>query len=109
MAKVTVADRQEQGAAYDSIVAALRHLAAACDGAVTVDMVGFNGFDTHFGKELAERSYTGQLTAKQVTAARKMLHKYSGQLAGAGITLPDVAEVESWVVGKEKAQAAAAV
>lgn len=72
-----------------TILEALRALASVCDGAVTHDARGFNGVDTHFGHELANRSY---LTYRQQEAALKMLRKYRKQLADFDIELPEKPE-----------------
>lgn len=43
--------------------------------------MGFNGLDAGFGCSLAKQyNDRGFLTGKQITAARKMLKKYAGQL-----------------------------
>ena len=61
----------------ERIRAALRTLAACCDGAQSEDEQGFNKFDSQFGKSLAARA---SLTPKQALAARKMLRKYKRQI-----------------------------
>lgn len=73
-----------------TIKKALQYLAGVCDYAQKPDGVGFNAFDTHFGHELAMQD---QLSSGQLTAAAKMLRKYSKQLKEAGIILPDVGVV----------------
>lgn len=72
------------------IETALLTLSGVCDGASKLDGVGFNKFDSPFGKQLAMViSYGGTLTPAQANAAEKMLQKYRTQLASAGITLPE--------------------
>jgi len=45
--------------------------------------VGFNGIDSPFLSNIAQRALTGMaLSKKQLAAARKALMKYAGQLAG---------------------------
>jgi SWI/SNF-related matrix-associated actin-dependent regulator 1 of chromatin subfamily A len=59
--------------ATEAIHAALQHLAAVCDGAVSEDERGFNGLDTNFGKSLAA---SPRLSIKQAVVAKKLLAKY---------------------------------
>lgn len=66
---------------------ALKYLAGCCDGAATKDGQGFNKTDSSFGKDLAIKASTIGLTQKQLTAAQKMLRKYSSQLSAAGFKL----------------------
>ncbi len=61
---------------------AVRYLAGQCDGAITIDGVGFNGVDAVFGKSLATQEHW---TIKQTEAAIKMLKKYKNQLQAGGI------------------------
>lgn len=61
----------------DVVLAALRRIAGACDGAQAKDNSGFNGFDASFGQRLAALA---RLTDKQSTAAKRMLRKYHRQL-----------------------------
>ena len=43
--------------------------------------MGFNGTDARFGSSLAKRIQAGySLSPKQLTASRKMMQKYAGQL-----------------------------
>lgn len=62
---------------------ALLYLDGRCDGAITLDGVGFNGRDTHYGKDLARQIASGtRLTPNQLTAAYKMIGTYKNtQLA----------------------------
>ena len=54
-----------------------------CDGAFSVDGMGFNKIDTPFGHSLAERANRGQpWTRKQAAAAIKLIRKYQQQLGG---------------------------
>ena len=68
---------------------ALVYLDSCCDGAVEEDNKGFNGGDSFFGKSLSKQIREGRsLTQKQAEIAHKMLIKYKGQLANAGLILP---------------------
>ena len=60
------------------IHANLKTLAARCDGANAIDSQGFNKIDTAIGKSLAA---AGTLSAKQAALGKKIIHKYSAQLA----------------------------
>ncbi len=74
--------------AYPELLAAIRYLAARCDGARANDDMGYNGLDAGFGRSLSERD---QWTPRQACAAHKMLRRYRKQLASGGIdydTLP---------------------
>jgi len=74
-----------------TILNALRSLAQVCDGAASRDDSGFNGIDSAFGKNLAERE---KLTRRQATAALKMLKKYHNtQLPGHPVTQIDEGDV----------------
>ena len=64
--------------AHDNILAALRALAAACDGAVTQDKKGFNGPDSFPGKLMASKQ---RLSRKQLESAFELLGKYRKQLS----------------------------
>lgn len=55
----------------------LRMLAGVCDGARQHDEMGFNAYDSKFGKSLA---YQESLSQKQAAIGRKMLVKYQRQL-----------------------------
>lgn len=61
----------------DAIHMGLRMLAGMCDGAQEIDGMGFNKFDTNFGKTLAACS---NLTIKQALAGQKLVRKYQKQL-----------------------------
>lgn len=70
--------------AAPDLSAAIRAIAARCDGAQDHDGVGFNGQDTHFGRALAmvpAEKWTPEVTVE----AHRTLRKYRGQLASAGI------------------------
>ena len=73
---MSVAEKQH------TVLDALRALANVCDGARNQDGIGFNGSDTAFGKSLARQN---ALSARQESAARKMLIKYRSQLEKHGI------------------------
>lgn len=51
--------------AENTVAVALQYLSGVCDGARTLDGHGFNRLDTDFGKSLAERSLTAELTPAQ--------------------------------------------
>lgn len=55
----------------------LRFLSARCDGAIQIDGMGFNKFDSPIGKSLAGQN---TLTAKQAILGRRLIKKYRGQL-----------------------------
>jgi len=57
----------------------MQRLASTCDGARREDGMGFNKFDTRFGKELARRSTQRVFTNKEFVVAKKMITKYKGQ------------------------------
>jgi len=79
----------------DQIAAALLYLDSVCDGAVELDAVGFNAYDSDFGKSLAARVRAGQtLTENQQRAALRMLAKYAAQLKSRGIELPALESIE---------------
>jgi SWI/SNF-related matrix-associated actin-dependent regulator 1 of chromatin subfamily A len=59
---------------------ALRILAGMCDGAFAQDGVGFNKFDSGFGKALAAQA---TLSPKQAAVAVRLATKYQGQLSPA--------------------------
>jgi hypothetical protein len=69
---------------YEPIAAAVRALAAVCDGAVTYDGAGFDGSDTRFGHRLAALP-VAMWPAGAAHEAWRMLRKYRAQLAGLGI------------------------
>ncbi len=60
-----------------TIHAKLKFLASICDGANSIDGMGFNKMDSRIGKDLANQ-YT--LTAKQAVLAKHILVKYKKQL-----------------------------
>lgn len=64
----------EQVAAIHS---GLQSLASMCDGARELDGMGFNAFDSRFGKQLAAAF---KLTNKQAHLGMKLVNKYRGQL-----------------------------
>lgn len=63
------------------VKSAVLFLSNSCDGAHTIDAVGFNGVDSNYGNSLAQaiKQY-GQLMAKQEYEAWKMCRKYWRQL-----------------------------
>ena len=60
-----------------AVHAALRALAGICDGAASLDDMGFNRMDTRIGKSLAMQD---QLSRKQAVLGRKIVSKYHRQL-----------------------------
>jgi len=76
----------------EDVVAAIREglllLAGVCDGARKDDGMGFNRYDTRFGKSLARQVAAGcHLTPKQINAAWTMLRRYKRQLPSEIVTL----------------------
>lgn len=59
------------------ILSCLKFLASACDGATRIDGVGFNKYDTNFGKSLASNT---SLTDKQARIGLNLVRKYRNQL-----------------------------
>ena len=58
-------------------------LAGMCDGAFSVDGMGFNKMDTPFGHSLANKANQGSpWTLKQAESALKLIRKYQRQLGG---------------------------
>jgi SWI/SNF-related matrix-associated actin-dependent regulator 1 of chromatin subfamily A len=55
----------------------LRILSGTCDGAVSIDSIGFNKVDTQIGKSLAD---TKSLTQKQAKLGKRIVKKYHRQL-----------------------------
>jgi len=80
--------------ANEQITSALQYLAGVCNFAQTKDNVGFNGADTVFGHDLADKSLAYPLSPKQLEAAFKMLGKYRAQLHNAGFELPESFQAE---------------
>jgi len=62
----------------DAVIQGLRYLAGHCDGARHRDGVGFNKFDAEYGHSLAAKD---ALSPMQIAAGRKLLRRYSNQLA----------------------------
>ncbi len=62
----------------DAVIQGLRYLAGRCDGARHRDGVGFNKFDAEYGHSLASKDILSPL---QIAAGRKLLRRYSNQLA----------------------------
>lgn len=61
----------------DAAIAAIRFLAARCNGAKDWDGIGFSKIDTAIGRQLAAATF---LSRKQCALARKVAWKYKGQL-----------------------------
>jgi hypothetical protein len=57
---------------------ALRLVAGQCDGAMSEDGVGFNGWDTAFGRQVAFQPCI--TTDAQARAVKALLKKYKRQL-----------------------------
>ncbi len=79
------------GEGHEALAAAVRVLAARCDGAATEDGQGFNKIDASLGRSLAGKSPEAW-TPRQTRAAYRMLAKYRGQLAEEGIDYAAIAE-----------------
>jgi len=60
-----------------AIHSGLQSLASMCDGARELDGMGFNAFDSHFGKKLAA---SFKLSNKQAHLGMRLVNKYRGQL-----------------------------
>ena len=60
--------------------AGIGELVACYKRAKEKDGMGFNGVDTHFGKTLAARSRSRDLTDGEVFVAKRMARTYRGQL-----------------------------
>jgi exodeoxyribonuclease-5 len=88
---------QSKVSVRDAIGECLRYLAGKCDGAIEDDGVGFNGFDSRLGHDLA--GLDRPLSDRQLVAAAVMLQKYRKQLSG--FTLPSVEEVRRFVVSDD--------
>lgn len=73
------------------IIQAVRALAGVCDGAQTLDGIGFNGADTALGHYLADLP-DSEWTPKRVHAAWQMIGKYRGQLFRYGIDYAAIPE-----------------
>ena len=71
----------------DAVIQGLRLLAGHCDGARYRDGVGFNKFDAEYGHNLAAKE---TLNPMQIAAGRKLLRRYSNQLA---IYSPDLVAI----------------
>lgn len=75
------------------IVNSLKVLSGVCDGAVKRDSIGFNKFDSQFGRDLAELG--DNISERQLRAAHEMLCKYRAQLSLYGIQLPEYHKTEN--------------
>lgn len=60
-----------------AIHAGLRHLKGVCDGAVSLDRMGFSGCDVRVGHSLASAT---SLTPRQAALGQKLIRKYRRQL-----------------------------
>lgn len=80
----------------EQVKQALLYLSGRCDGAIVEDGVGFNGTDSRFGKDLADKILKNvELSQKQYEVAFKMLRKYEkSQLSEAGLHLPTLNELQ---------------
>lgn len=58
----------------------LRKLAGSCDGAASVDDIGFNKLDARIGHELARVSFNRDLTNGEAWVALRILKKYHRQI-----------------------------
>lgn len=71
-------------ALIDAVTEGLHYLANDCDGARTRDGVGFSRFDADTGHTLASKQ---RLNPRELATGRKLLKKYSQQLASYNPTL----------------------
>ena len=91
----------------DNIERGLLHLARRCDGAQQHDSVGFNGFHTELGHELATAAVGQHLGfARRLTAFNVVKTYKNTQLAAAGIEVPDIYEPRQIVGGSRPKPAA---
>lgn len=81
----------ETSGASDPLEAAVRTLAARCDGAATEDAAGFNRLDAPLGRKLALTPF-GQWTPRQRRAAWSMIAKYRAQLESLAIDYDAIPE-----------------
>lgn len=89
----------------DNIERGLLHLARRCDGAQQHDQVGFNGFHTEIGHELATAAIGQHLGFARRMAAYNVVKTYRNtQLAQAGIEVPEQYEPRQ-IVGGSRAKA----
>jgi hypothetical protein len=67
---------------------------------VTVERngVGFNALDAAFGTSLAQSAIAGRMSAKQVGAGRRLVHKYAGQICSV-VDEPPRHEIEIYTPG----------
>jgi SNF2 family DNA or RNA helicase len=82
---------------------AILFLAGRCDGAVKLDGVGFNKWDSNWGHRAADRVASGW-EINPVYAVR-IVTKYRGQLEAAGIVLPSYETVKTEAEAEAKAKA----
>jgi SWI/SNF-related matrix-associated actin-dependent regulator of chromatin subfamily A-like protein 1 len=90
-----------------TLAAAAQALASACDGARAHDGAGFNAYDADFGRLLAATP-EARWTPRMRIGAWRMLRKYRGQLAGAGIdfgAIPEPPSLEAIAHAPAKPQA----
>lgn len=76
-------------AEYESLLIAIRYLAARCDGAVSQDGMGFNGHDTKFGRRVAAMNLD-EWTPEIIADVSSILPTYSKQLAAGGIKVNEL-------------------
>lgn len=75
----------------DAIERGILHLARRCDGASSHDNVGFNGFHTDLGHQLANDCLANHLGFGRRMVAHGLVLRYSKtQLAPAGIEIPEI-------------------
>lgn len=83
---------------YPELAQAVVALLGVCDGAVSQDGTGFNGYDASFIRGVASRDFC---TPKMASAVWKSLRKYSRQLENFGITYSDIPNPSEAKVVKE--------
>lgn len=79
-------------AQYRLVHEGIRAVAARCDGAVTLDMKGFDGQDTHYGRRIAGVLFE-KLTADDHVEIARIANKYRAQIGsytGIDVTTLDV-------------------
>lgn len=75
---------------YELVYQALCAVASRCDGAVTRDMKGFDGVDTHFGRRVASVPFADWTEDVRREAARIMLKYREQALRWTGLEMRDL-------------------
>lgn len=75
---------------------AILYLAGVCDGAVKLDGAGFNGGHAPIGHQMAQEIAAGNhLSNGRLKYALEMVNHYPGQLRAAGITVPQLSDINN--------------